>query len=155
MVRMLIVVMVPAAVLLALLSHTIMVVLFGAAFAPAAEPFAILLPGTVCLTLWYVLSLYITSTLQRPGMATIIQGLGFLVSAPLYWLAVERWGINGAAVVSTATYSGVFAGGLAFFLRSTRVSWTRLVPRWADVRQMAGLVRRALVTLPGVRIPLR
>jgi O-antigen/teichoic acid export membrane protein len=147
--RMLIIVMAPVAILLAVFSHLIMVVLFGDEFADSATPFVILLPGTVCLTLWYVLSLYITSTLHRPGQATIIQGLGFVLSVPLYWLAVERWGINGAAVVSTATYVGVCAAGVVSLLRSPAVGWSQLRPAAGDVRRMIGLVRHGLAGLPG------
>ena len=92
LVRVLLLVMVPVAIVLALLGKPIMVVLFGSEFGPAAEPFAILLPGAVCLTIWYVLSLYIMSSLHRPGTTTLIQGLGFLISAPLYWIAVGEVG---------------------------------------------------------------
>jgi stage V sporulation protein B len=148
--RVLLIVMVPVALLLAVLSRPIIVVLFGSDFAPAATPFAILLPGTVCLTLWYVLSLYITSTLRRPGTATIIQGLGFLVSVPLYWLAIDRWGINGAAAVSTITYVAVFAAGVVMLVRSSRVRWSQLWPRAHDLRHMTALARHA-AALPRFR----
>ncbi len=148
LVRVLLLVMVPVAIVLALLAKPIMVVLFGSEFGPAAEPFAILLPGAVCLTLWYVLSLYIMSSLHRPGTTTLIQGLGFLISAPLYWFAVQEWGLNGAAIVSTLTYAVVFAAGLIILERSPHVTWRDLVPTMHDVRHMADLARRGLAALP-------
>jgi O-antigen/teichoic acid export membrane protein len=147
-IRVLLLVMVPVALVLAVLSRSIMVVLFGSDFAPAAKPFAILLPGTVCLTLWYVLSLYLTSTLRRPGTATIIQGLGFLASVPAYWLAVEQWGINGAAAVSTVTYVAVFAAGLVMLFRTSGVRRSDLLPRASDIRHMMDLARRAIAARP-------
>ena len=154
LVRVLLLVMVPVAIVLALLAKPIMVVLFGSDFGPAAEPFAILLPGAVCLTLWYVLGLYIMSSLHRPGTTTLIQGLGFLISAPLYWFAVQEWGLNGAAMVSTLTYAAVFATGLIILERSPHISWRDLVPTMNDVRHMAELGRRGLAALP-VRRPAR
>jgi O-antigen/teichoic acid export membrane protein len=147
LVRVLLIIMIPVALLLAVFSHLVMVVLFGSEFGPAATPFAILLPGAVCLTIWYVLSLYIVSALRRPGTTTIIQGLGFLVSAPLYWLAVRHWGINGAAIVSTVTYAAVFVAGLLVLTRSPHVRWSQLRPRADDVRHMADLARHAFGTV--------
>ncbi len=149
LVRVLLLVMVPVAALLAASSHLVMVVLFGNAFAPAALPFAILLPGTVCLTLWYVVSLYVLATLRRPGATTIIQGAAFIVSVPLYILAIDKWGLNGAALVSSVVYAAVFAAGLSFLLRSPDVRAADLIPRRADVRHMTGLGRQALAALPG------
>jgi len=148
LVRVLLLVMVPVAVVLAILSKPIMVVLFGRDFGPAAEPFAILLPGAVCLTLWYVVALYIMSSLHRPGTTTLIQGLAFLISAPLYWIAVDEWGLNGAATVSTVTYAVVLAAGLVILERSPHITWRDLVPTMHDVRHMADLGRRGLAALP-------
>ena len=129
-----------------------MVVLFGSDFGPAAEPFAILLPGAVCLTLWYVLGLYILSSLHRPGTTTLIQGLAFVISAPLYWIAVQEWGLNGAAMVSTLTYAAVFAAGLIILERSPHVSWRDLVPTHArrppHGRPRAARARRAARPAP-------
>jgi O-antigen/teichoic acid export membrane protein len=148
LVRVLLLVMVPVAIVLALLSKPIMVVLFGSDFGPAAEPFAILLPGAVCLTLWYVVSLYIMSSLRRPGTTTLIQGLAFLISVPLYWVAIDEWSLNGAALVSTLTYAAVFAAGIIILERSPHVSWRDLVPSVHDVRHMHDLARRGLAALP-------
>ncbi len=147
LIRVLVLVMVPVGVVLALLAHPIMVILFGSAFGPSAEPFVILLPGTICLTLWYVVSLYILSSLRRPGTTTVIQGTGLLIALPLYWLAVKQWGYNGTAAVSTLIYSGVFAAGLWFLLRSPYITWRQLVPTMHDVRHMIDVARRGIAVL--------
>lgn len=151
LVRVLLLILVPAAIVLALIAHPLMVVLFGSAFAPAAVPFQILLPGTVCLTIWYVMSLYIISSLRRPGMTTIIQGVALLVSAPLYWVAVRQWGYNGAAVVSSVTYGAVGVTSVAILARSPHVRWRQLRPTMADVRHMRDLAGAALAGLRGRR----
>jgi O-antigen/teichoic acid export membrane protein len=148
LVRVLVLIMVPAGVLLAVLAKPIMLLLFGSAFEPAAVPFAILLPGTIGLTLWYVMSLYIISSLHRPGTTTIIQGVALFVSAPLYWFAVREWGYNGAAVVSTVVYVGVALSSVAILLRSPHIRLRQLRPTIADVRHMRDLARAALA---GVR----
>jgi O-antigen/teichoic acid export membrane protein len=151
LVRVLALMLAPAAVVLAALSYPIMLVLYGPQFTPAAVPFAILLPGTACLTIWYVMSLYITSSLRRPGAATLIQGAGLIVSVPLYWLAVRHWGYNGAAVVSSLVYAGVGVAGVAVLGRSPHVRWRALVPTTHDVRHMRDLARAALAALRAAR----
>jgi O-antigen/teichoic acid export membrane protein len=147
LVRLLLLVMVPVAIVLALIARPLMILLFGARFAAAGEPFAILLPGTVCLTLWYVLGLYIMSTLHRPGTTAVIQGAALLLAVPLYWLAVHRWGFNGAAAVSTLVYIGVFVAGLWPLLRAPEVTWRDLIPTRRDVRGITALAGRGLERL--------
>jgi O-antigen/teichoic acid export membrane protein len=152
LIRVLLLVMVPIALVLAVLSRPIMVVLYGERFGPAATPFVILLPGTICLTLWYIVSLYIVSTLRRPGTTTIVQGAGLILAVPLYWLAVHRWGYNGAAVVSSLIYAAVFAVGLSFLLRSPYVRWRSLLPSLHDVRHIADLAGRGIAVLRRRRV---
>ena len=53
-VRLLVTLMVPVAIVLALLSKPGFPLVFGEDFEDAALPFALLLPGTICLALWYV-----------------------------------------------------------------------------------------------------
>lgn len=144
LVRKLLLILVPVALALGALAHPFMTLLFGARFEPAAEPLQILLPGTVCLTLWYIVGLYIVAALRRPGTTTIIQTAGLAVALPLYWLAVRQWGIEGAAVVSSAVYVAVLAAGLAVLLRAPAVGPGDLLPGREDVRHVFALVRGAL-----------
>jgi O-antigen/teichoic acid export membrane protein len=144
LVRLLLLVMVPVAVVLAVVARPLMIILFGARFASAGEPFAILLPGTVCLTLWYVMSLYIMASLHRPGRTTVIQGLGLIVAIPLYWVAIHQWGFNGAAAVSTLVYVAVFLAGVWSLVRSPYVTWHQLIPGRADVRRFLALGRQVV-----------
>ena len=147
LVRLLLLVMVPVAVVLAVLARPIMILLFGSRFAAAGEPFAILLPGTVCLTLWYVIGLYIMSTLQSPGRTTVIQGLALIVAIPLYWVAIHHWGFNGAAAVSTIVYASVFLAGAWSLLRSPYVTWRQLIPGRADVRRLVAFAGQLVAKL--------
>ncbi|MGH2840622.1 MAG: lipopolysaccharide biosynthesis protein [Solirubrobacteraceae bacterium] len=147
LVRKLLLIMAPIALALAALAHPFMTVLFGARFEPAAEPLQILLPGTVCLTLWYIVSLYIVASLRRPGLTTIIQSLALLGALPLYWLAVREWGMNGAAAVSCGVYVTVLAAGLAVLLRAPTVGPGDLLPGREDVRHVLELLRAGLTRL--------
>jgi O-antigen/teichoic acid export membrane protein len=144
LVRLLLTLMAPAAALLALLAFPLFPVVFGDEFADAALPFALLLPGTVALTLWYVVSLYIVSTLHRPGTTTVIQGSALLVSLPLYYLAVREWEMTGAAVVSSIVYLSVFLMGVVVLLRSSATRAVDLLPRRSDPALLVTLARSAL-----------
>jgi Na+-driven multidrug efflux pump len=101
----------------------------------------------VCLTLWYVISLYIVSSLRRPGTTTLIQGTGLVLAVPLYWFAVREWGYNGAAVVSSLIYAAVFVTGLTFLVRSPHLRWRTLVPSLHDARHVVDLARRGITPL--------
>ena len=143
LVRLLLLALVPIGLLLALLAPTLIPLVFGADFQPAVEPFILLLPGTIALTLWYVLGLYLVAALERPGLTTGIQASAMLVSLPLYWLAVREWGMTGAAVVSSAIYGSVMLLGAIVFYRHRIPDGTGLIPRRRDVREAVAMVRRA------------
>lgn len=127
-VRLLLSVMIPVAVVGALAAGPGFPILFGDDFSSAALPFILLLPGTVGLTLWYVVGLYIISALERPGTTTMIQGAALIVSLPLYYLAVREWAMTGAAVVASATYLSVLVAGVAVLLANSRVRLRDLRP---------------------------
>ncbi len=146
LVRKLTVIMVPVALTLCVLANPFMTIVFGADFEPAAAPLQILLPGTVCLSLWYVVSLYIVASLRRPGTTTIIQSAALAIALPLYWLAVRDWGIEGAALVSSLVYASVLAAGLAVLLRAPTVGPRDLLPGREDVRHILELASRALTS---------
>jgi hypothetical protein len=77
-------------------------------------------------------------------MTTAIQGTAMLVSIPLYWLAVGRWGMTGAAVVSSAIYASVCGAGVVMFLRHRSDAGARLVPGIHDVRDALALARESI-----------
>lgn len=150
MLRVLILVVVPAGILLALLAHPLVTIIFGDDFEPAVKPLVLLLPGTVCLTLWHVLSLHLVAALERPGLTTLIQGGAVLISLPAYYFAVKASGMTGAALVSSAVYTGVFLAGAWMFLHHAHLSGRALVPGRADVATLSGLVSGVLQRLrPG------
>jgi O-antigen/teichoic acid export membrane protein len=153
MTRVLIVLLVPAGLVLAALAQPLMVVVFGSDFEPAALPFVLLLPGTICLTIWSVLGLYILAVLDRPGLTTIIQAAAVAVSIPLYWFAVGAWGMTGAAIVSSGVYASVMIAAIVLFCRTRTDHDARLVPHAADLREawqvVAGGLRRIRIGSAG------
>jgi O-antigen/teichoic acid export membrane protein len=142
-VRLLVAVLVPAAIVMAALSFPAFPLVFGERFRDAALPFALLLPGTVSLTLWYPVSLFIISTLRRPGTTTAIQGIALLAGLPLYYAAIVAWEMTGAALASSLVYMSVLAMGLAVLVRSSDVGLGDLVPGKAELTRLAGLTRAA------------
>jgi O-antigen/teichoic acid export membrane protein len=149
LIRMLILAIVPAAVVLALLSWILIPLAFGEDFRPAIVPFVLLLPGTICLTLWYVVSLFLVASLRRPGLTTLIQGVALLASIAPYYYAVHSWGTKGAAVVSSGVYVFVFAAGTVALLRLTDLTRRNLLPTGADVRLTWNVLRGGFALLPG------
>ena len=149
MLRILLLVLVPAAAILAAVAHPLITILFGSDFAPAVTPFLLLLPGTVSLTLWSVVSLYIVAALERPGVTTVIQLNALLVALPAYYFAVRWDAMIGAALASSAVYTAVLIAGLVVFLRSASFGVRGLIPGREDVATLRELTAGALRRLPG------
>ena len=143
--RTLLLVLVPTAIVVGLVAKPFIGAVCGESFEPAATPFVLLLPGTVCLTLWYVVSLYLVAALGRPGLTTVIQASALVLSIPMYYVAVERWGMNGAAVVSSGVYGFVLVAGIAALLTFSPVRLTAIFPRGDDARLVWRTLRRAAV----------
>jgi O-antigen/teichoic acid export membrane protein len=97
-------------------------VLYGASFAAAHEALLLLLPGSVFYACAGVLwsGLY---ALNRPLTAAATQALGALITVVGLVLFLERGGITAAAIVSTASYAGVFLAGLALYRRAAGLAW--------------------------------
>lgn len=140
--RALAVVLIIVGTLLALVASWLIPLVFGREFSPAVTPFLLLLPGTAALTLWYIVSLYIVSALGRPGTTTIIQGVALVAAAPLYLVAIDWWQMTGAAIASSLVYISVLVAGLAVLVHESGTSTWTLLPRRADLVEMASVVRR-------------
>lgn len=77
---------------------------FGAAYASAVYPAAILLAGSCLLSVNYVLNNALRAS-GRPGAPTIAEGAGLAVTLSGLPVAIPRWGISGAAWVSVGSYA--------------------------------------------------
>lgn len=102
---------------------------FGSGFKPAVVALWLLSPGTVFLALNRVLDDILRGR-GRPTAVMVAEGIGAGLTIGLLLIFVPRYGINGAAAVSSSTYALVFAI-LRWNLRLARrrelseLSWTR------------------------------
>lgn len=118
--------------------------IFGSDYQGAVRPFILLLPGTICLTVWYLLSLFLVVAARRPGLTTILQAGALAVSIPLYAVSVSSWGMTGGAVVSSAVYGVLMSAGAIAFVHLTQAEWRSLVPRLSDVTTAVAASRRVI-----------
>jgi len=121
-----------AALVLALLSRWIVLLLYSEAFLPAAGALQALLVGIVVLSAGRVLSNDIAGR-GFPGL-NIYTGLAAVATnVVLNLLWIPRYGIVGAAWASTVSYTVSFLGALFFYCRLSGNYWTKVVfPQRSD-----------------------
>jgi O-antigen/teichoic acid export membrane protein len=90
---------------------------FGSAFGGSISACRILLPGSLMLGLNQVLYNG-ASALGKPGLPSIAEGFGMLVTALGLYLLLPRYGYIGAAIVSSIAYTSSFAAMLLLGHRS-------------------------------------
>ena len=111
--------MVPIMVMASVLAKPMVQLVFGKSFLPAASPFILLMPGSFLLGIETVIVQYLNSL----GFPRIIAYAWLLVTAlniGINLWAIPAYGINGAAIVSTISYSLVFVLVLAVIYQSNR-----------------------------------
>lgn len=135
--RVVLVIGVAGASVLALAGPSLVEGLFGERFAPAGEPLRVLLPGTVGMALFIVLQ----SDLSGRGRLRSVVASGATVvgaNLALAFLLVPGMGATGAALASSITYTIGAALLLLVFSRATGVPMRDcLLPRRQDARSAA------------------
>jgi O-antigen/teichoic acid export membrane protein len=117
---------------LALAAPPLLEVLYGQAFAAAADPFRILLIDAVLVGFTSILMQAFMSS-GRPGVVTALLALGLVLNVIGMLILVPLFGLPGAAfavLISTVVRLGCL---LACFGRVLQVSAPRLLPRAKDV----------------------
>lgn len=102
-----------SAVFLFLIGHWVIVFLYGIPFEPSVVPFKILLPGIVIMTLF----LLVHSDLTGRGKAKItlmVFSFALFLNVLLNIILIPKFGINGAAIASSVSYT-IGAIWLCFF----------------------------------------
>jgi O-antigen/teichoic acid export membrane protein len=110
------------ALILGLLATWAISLLYGKEYLDAVKPFILLLPGIVSLSVSKVL----TSDLAgrgRPEFGAISSVISLVVTIVLDLLLIPRWGIAGAAVASTVSYTLATTIVVISFLRLTATGW--------------------------------
>ncbi len=95
--------------------------MFGQAFRAAVVAAQWLVPGMVALTIVRIIS-YASAGVGKPEYATYTTLVGVLVTVPLDFLLIPRFGITGAAIASTVAYCASAATSLALYMRLRRIS---------------------------------
>lgn len=111
-------------------------VLFGQAFAGALLPLALLVPGIVMVSVGSMPSAYNVG-MGHPGDWTVASALNLACNLVLNIILLPRYGIAGAAIASSASYSVASMTAVWFFRhRSGSTLKDILVPRPDDFRTL-------------------
>jgi O-antigen/teichoic acid export membrane protein len=115
--------MVPVMIVASLLAKPAVQLVFGKSFLPAVTPFIWLMPGSFLLGVEIVIVQYLNSL----GFPKIIAYCWLLVTAlniGINFWAIPAYGITGAAIVSTVSYSLIFVLVLVVIRNGTRSETT-------------------------------
>lgn len=115
------------ALLVGLLAEFAVKAVYGSDFGPSVEPLRILLPGTVL----YGAAMVIVSGLYgagRPFTAGAPQLVGLVITAVGLAVFLESGGIRAAAIVSTVSYTVVFALSVILYKRAVEIGWRDYLP---------------------------
>lgn len=116
--------LIPMLLAVSVLAKPTVRVLFGVAFLPASFAFVLLMPGMLFLGINTVAVQFLNS-IGYPKIVVVIWGLCSLVNIGLNVWVIPRFGITGASVVSTISYT------LAFILNALVIQRTANAMRQA------------------------
>lgn len=137
---------------IALVAPLLLPLLYGRQFAESVLPLLLLLPGTVFLC-GSVVAMNSLTALGQPGRATIAEMSGLVIVLLGLPFVLPRYGIIGAALLSTASYLVAFAMYVVFVRRHGRLL---LWPRRADWNWFSSAILRELtLRLPALRRVLK
>ena len=95
---------IPAALCLGVLGSIAIELAYGASYLPAVEPLRWVLPGVVMSALYWPASAYLLGQGElRPIL--VIHSITLAANIALNWWLIPLWGITGAALASSLTYS--------------------------------------------------
>jgi O-antigen/teichoic acid export membrane protein len=130
-----------ACLLLFISADQVIKILYSAEFAPAIAPLRWLLPGIFTLSVGKVLVAELLAR-QKPYCALSSSGFAVLANILANIVLVPRFGISGAAIASSISYSLLSVMLIWYYLRETGGRWTILVPRLSDLMAYLGFIYR-------------
>jgi len=114
------------------LSRWIIGLLYSSVFLPAVRPLQILLPGIIALSVGRVLS----NDIAGRGRVMLNNYTGLVTvttNVALNILWIPRYGISGAALASTVSYTATLVSSLFFYCRLSGNPWTKVIlPQQGD-----------------------
>lgn len=106
----------------AVFARPALMLLFGREFLPSLLPFALLIPGVMCLAVHTLVMNHFAAG-GMPPVTVYAPAAGFALNLLLNVLLIPRFGIGGAAFASSAAYALMLGAGLgAFSLPAVRAS---------------------------------
>ncbi len=121
-----------AGCLICVMGHSLLRIVYGAAYDAATGTLYILVLEAVLSGVTFVLAQAFMA-LNRPGTITLVQAIGLSLSVPLMLWLIPSYGPYGAAIsllISTATRLLFVCAGFRFVLKQRR---PRLIPSFSDV----------------------
>jgi O-antigen/teichoic acid export membrane protein len=101
-------------------------ILYGARYMGAVPPLLLMLPGVVMISLYLLLTRNFTSR-NRQGVNIAAAATALTINVALNCVLIPRWGIAGAALASTASYSAAALILLFVFVRESGYTVTETV----------------------------
>lgn len=102
-------------------SRWIIVLIYGRQYVASVALMRILLPGFLAMSLYYIFFSYFYSR-GRPEIVTLIIFLTLLFKVILAFVLIPNWGIKGAAICSTVTYSFCALTFIVVFLKYSKTT---------------------------------
>ncbi len=106
--------------------------LYGHAFDGIVAPLLLLLPGALATTGTTVANACLAA-LGRPGVTSLAETLALAITGAGLWYTLPRFGIAGAAAVSSVAYLFRYCVQLVIL---RRYNVRRLLPRWDDFAEL-------------------
>lgn len=132
------------ALVLFLVSGPLVKLMYSSSFAASAGALRALLPGIVAFSAARVLGNDLAAR-GRPLTNSVIAAISVAANIALNLVLIPRYGIDGAAWASSASYSVLFALTVAVYCRVAGVTlWAALVPSRADGDAYLRFLRRML-----------
>lgn len=134
--------MVLAALATLLVGRFVIDLAFGDRFLPAFAPLCLLLPGIVTMEVNNILR-YDLFRRNRPGLVSIPSGIALAVNIGLNCVLIPRYGIEGAAISSSVSYTlSMILLHLCFSRLSGKGMISTLVPTRSDARMIVENLRK-------------
>ncbi len=133
-----------AAIVLALFAPFIVVFFFGRAFAESAWAVWLLLPGMVTFSVGRVLSMYLLGR-NRLKVDLTAASVGLVITLALDFTLIPRLGFRGAAIASSIAYTAAMLVNLTWVVRHSTITLAGLlVARPRDARLLWLRLRQAV-----------
>lgn len=121
-------------------------ILYGAEFLPLVDPLKLLLPGMVMMGAGVSLNRYFIGK-GMVGKTNYIYGFSIIINIALNFLLIPKFGIAGAAMSTTITYSAASIVMALVFVTNTKIGLTKLVllerSDWLRYREFASKIFRS------------